>query len=221
MIPKENVSDVISALFDGAIDPRITVVGVGGAGGNVVGTLYDSDLNGVETVAVNTDPAGLTKTAADVKILLAPPEHPDPVEAAHEAAESVSETLRESLSTDIVFVVAGLGGATGTGAAPVVATEAKAQGAVTIGIAILPFSVEGRDARAQDGLERFRAAADSVIVVDNNSLSRFEDLTVHEAFGLVNKMVHAVIQGVLDHLQRSFLSTVTEEVEAAAIKPPF
>ncbi len=72
MIPKDNVSDVISALFDEAVDPRITVVGVGGAGGNVVGALYDSDLNGVETVAVNTDPAGLTKTEADVKILLKP-----------------------------------------------------------------------------------------------------------------------------------------------------
>src|SRR4030067_6927 len=79
MIPKENVSDVISAVFDEAVDPRITVVGVGGAGGNVVGALYDSDLNGVETVAVNTDPAGLTRTEADVKILLRPEGEEDPV----------------------------------------------------------------------------------------------------------------------------------------------
>src|SRR3972149_2143699 len=111
MIPKENVSDVISAVFDEAVDPRITVVGVGGAGGNVVGALYDSDLNGVETVAVNTDPAGLTKTEADVKILLRPEGSDDPVGAAGEAAESAAAALRESLSSDIVFVVAGLGGA--------------------------------------------------------------------------------------------------------------
>jgi len=216
MLMKDNVSDVISALFDEAIDPRITVVGVGGAGGNVVGALYDSDLNGVETVAVNTDPAGLTKTAADVKILLAPPDRPDPVEAAEEAAESVSDTLRDSLSTDIVFVVAGLGGAAGTGASPVVAAAAKAQGAVTIGIAILPFSAENRDARAQDGLNRLRAEADSVIVVDNNSLTRLDDLTLREGFDLVNRMVQTVVQGVLDHLQRSYLTTVTEEVETIA-----
>lgn len=214
MIPKENVSDVISAVFDEAVDPRITVVGVGGAGGNVVGALYDSDLNGVETVAVNTDPAGLTKTAADVKVLLAPGR--DSVEAAEDAAEAVEDTLRDSLSTDIVFVVAGLGGAAGTGAGPVVAATAKGQGAVTIGIAILPFTLEGRDARAQGGLDRFRAEADSVIVVDNNSLARLDGLTLREAFGLINTMVQTIIQGVLDHLARSFLTTVTEEVETVA-----
>ncbi len=216
MIPKDNVSDVISALFDEAVDPRITVVGVGGAGGNVVGALYDSDLNGVETVAVNTDPAGLTKTEADVKILLKPSEREDPADAAEDAAEAASDALRDSLSTDIVFVVAGLGGGAGTGAAPVVAAASKERGAVTVTIAILPFSVEGRDARAHAGLERLREASDSVIVVDNNSLARFEELTLREVFGLVNRMVYAVIQGVLDHLAKSFLTTVTEEVETVA-----
>jgi cell division protein FtsZ len=216
MIPNDNVSNVISAVFDEAVDPRITVVGVGGAGGNVVGALYDSDLNGVETVAVNTDPAGLTKTAADVKILLKPADREDAAEAAEEGAHDALDALRDSLSTDIVFVVAGLGGGAGTGAAPVVAATSKELGAVTVSIAILPFSIEGRDARARAGLERLRNACDSVIVVDNNSLARYKDLTVREAFGVVNRMVQAVIQGVLDHLARSFLTTVTEEVETVA-----
>jgi cell division GTPase FtsZ len=87
---------------------------------------------------------------------------------------------------------------------------------VTIGIAILPFSAENRDARAQAGLDRLRREADSVIVVDNNSLARFDELTLREAFGLVNRMVQTVVQGVLDHLQRSYLTTVTEEVETVA-----
>ncbi|HEY5538087.1 MAG TPA: hypothetical protein VIL58_00935 [Thermoplasmata archaeon] len=216
MIPKDNVSDVISALFEDGVDPRITVVGVGGAGGNVVGALCDSDLNGVETVAVNTDPGGLTKTAADVKILLRGSAEDDSVEAAGEAAEAVSESLRESLSTDIVFVVAGLGGATGTGAAPIVATCAKDQGAVTVSIAVMPFAVENRDARARVGLERLKAASDTVLIVDNNCLTQFPDLTLREGFGLINKMVQAVIEGVLQHLARSFLTTVTEEVENVA-----
>src|SRR2546426_6467475 len=132
MIPKDNVSDVISALFDEAVGPRITVVGVGGAGGNVVGALYDSDLNGVETVAVNTDPAGLTKTEADVKILLKPSEREDPADAAEDAAEAASDALRDSLSTDIVFVVAGLGGGARAGAPPRVAPAPQEARAVTL-----------------------------------------------------------------------------------------
>ncbi len=96
------------------------------------------------------------------------------------------------------------------------AAASKELGAVTVTIAILPFSIEGRDARAHEGLDRLRESCDSVIVVDNNSLARFEDLTLREAFGLVNRMVQAVIEGVLEHLAKSFLTTVTEEVETVA-----
>src|SRR3990170_4173377 len=141
MVPKDYVDEVISALFDDAVDPRISVVGVGGAGGNVVSTLYDRQLKGVETVAVNADPAGLSKAEADTKVLLPHVEGEDRQEAAASAAESSEGTLRDALSSDIVFVVAGLGGATGTGAAPVIAASAKDQGAVTVSIAIFPFAV--------------------------------------------------------------------------------
>lgn len=215
MIPKDNVNDVINALFEDGVDPRITVVGVGGAGGNIVRALYDSDLKGVDTVAINTDPGGLTKTLADVKVLLRSGDG-DPLTAAEEAAEEATGTLRDSLSTDIVFVIAGLGGAAGTGAAPIVAAAAKGQGAVTVSIAILPFATENRGERAREGLDRLKAASDTVLIVDNNCLTQFSDLTVHEGFGLINKMVQAVIEGVLDHLARSFLTTVTEEVENVA-----
>jgi cell division protein FtsZ len=216
MVPKDYVDEVISALFDDAVDPRIAVVGVGGAGGNVVSTLYDRHVKGVETVAVNTDPAGLSKAEADTKILLPYVEGPDRAEAAAAAAEG-SAALKEALGSDIVFVVAGLGGGAGTGAAPVVARAAKAQGAVTVAIGILPFEVEGRTASAQGGLERLRAEADSVLVVDNNSLEKFADrLGFNDALRVVNQVVLAVVQGVVDHLERSFLTTVAEEVENVA-----
>ncbi|HKZ99220.1 MAG TPA: hypothetical protein VJ326_06495 [Thermoplasmata archaeon] len=217
MVPKDYVDEVISALFDDAVDPRISVVGVGGAGGNVVSALYDRELKGVETVAVNTDPAGLSKASADVKVLLPHVEAGDPKAAAQAAAESSEGTLKDAVSSDIVFVVAGLGGAAGTGAAPIVARTAKANGAVTIAIGILPFEVEGRSDRAKAGLEALRSESDSVIVVDNNSLDKFADeLSFRDALAIVNQVVVAIVQGVVDHLEKSFLTTVAEEVESVA-----
>jgi len=217
MVPKDYVDEVISALFDDAVDPRISVVGVGGAGGNVVTALYDRALKGVETVAVNTDPGGLSRVEADTKVLLPHVEGDDPLDAAGAAAEASEAILRDALSSDIVFVVAGLGGATGTGAGPVVARTAKTNGAVTIAIGILPFHIEDRAAKALAGLERLRAEADSVIVVDNNSLDKFADqLSFKDALQVVNQVVLAVVQGVVDHLEKSFLTTVAEEVENVA-----
>src|SRR3990172_1154658 len=217
MVPKDYVDEVINALFEDAVDPRISVVGVGGAGGNVVSALYDRDVKGVETVAVNTDAAGLTKAEADVKILLAHVEAEDRLAAAEKAAEDSEESLRGALSPDIVFVVAGLGGAAGTGAAPVVVRAAKANGAVTVAIGILPFAMEGRSDQAREGLERLRAEADSVVVVDNNSLDKFADqLPFNEALQVVNQIVVTIVQGVVDHLDRSFLTTLAEEVENVA-----
>ncbi len=217
MVPRDYVDEVISSLFEDAIDPKISVVGVGGAGGKMVSALYDRDIKGVETVAVNTDPSGLSKTECDVKILLPHGEDDDRISAARTSAEDLEGSLRESLSSDIVFVVAGLGGAAGTGASPVVARAARANGAVTIGVAILPFEVEGRTDIARQGLEALRREADSVIVVENDSLSRFADqLSFPEAMQVISYMVVTIVQGVVDHLSRSYLSTLTEEIENAA-----
>src|SRR5947207_1564958 len=103
------------------------------------------------------------------------------------------------------------------GAGPVVARAARANGAVTVGIAILPFEVEGRTEVARAGLEALRAEADSVIVLDNNSLDRFADqLSFNEAMQVISFMVVTIVKGVVDHLSRSYLSTLTEEIENAA-----
>jgi len=217
MVPKDYVDEVISSLLDDAVDPKISVVGVGGAGGRMVSALYDTDVKGVETVAVNTDPAGLSKAEADVKILLPHVDDEDRIAAARASAEDQEGSLRASLSSDIVFVVAGLGGGAGTGAAPVVARAARANGAVTVGIAILPFDTEGRSEVARQGLEEFRRETDSVIVLDNNSLDRFADqLSFNEAMQVIGYMVVTIVKGVVDHLSKTYLSTLTEEIENAA-----
>lgn len=217
MIPRDYVDEVINGLFEDAVDPKISVVGVGGAGGNVVSALYDRDLKGVETVAVNTDPAGLSKTEADFKLLLGHVDGEDRILAARTSAEGLEDQLKDTLSSDIVFVVAGMGGAAGTGAAPIVARSARANGAVTVAIAIVPFEIEGRGDAAKTGLEELRGESDSLIVVDNNSLNKFADhLSFNEALQVVNYMVTAIVEGVVDHLAKSFLSTVAEEVETVA-----
>lgn len=217
MVPRDYVDEVISSLFEDAVDPKISVVGVGGAGGKLVSALYDRDIKGVETIAVNTDPSGLSKTECDVKVLLPHTDGQDRVAAARAAAEDQEGPLRESLSSDIVFIVAGLGGGAGTGAAPVVARAARANGAVTVGIAVLPFDVEGRSDIAKLGLEELRKEADSVVVVDNNSLDRFAgQLSFNEAMQVVSYMVVTIVQGVVDHLGKSYLTTLAEEVESAA-----
>lgn len=217
MVPRDYVEEVISSLFEDAVDPKISVVGVGGAGGKMVSALYDREINGVETVAVNTDPSGLSKAECDVKILLSHLDAEDRIAAARTAAEDQEGGLRASLSSDIVFIVAGLGGGAGTGAAPVVARAARANGAVTVAVAILPFEVEGRTEVARAGLEALRLEADSVIVLDNNSLDRFADqLSFNEAMEVISYMVVTIVQGVVEHLSRSYLSTLTEEIESAA-----
>src|SRR3989442_6067972 len=175
MVPRDYVEEVISSLFEDAVDPKISVVGVGGAGGKMVSTLYDRDIKGVETIAVNTDPSGLSKAECDVKILLGQPADGDRIAGARASAEDLEGSLRASLSSDIVFIVAGLGGAAGTGPAPVVASAARANGAVTVGIAILPFDVGGLTQIARARLEALRAEAGNVIVLDSNSLYRFAD----------------------------------------------
>ena len=139
------------------------------------------------------------------------------IAAARASAESSEDYLKETLSSDIVFVVAGMGGAAGTGAAPVVARAARANGAVTVAIGIVPFEIEGRAEAAKTGLEELRMESDSLIVVDNNSLNKFaEQLSFNEALQVVNYMVAAIVEGVVDHLAKSFLSTVAEEVETVA-----
>src|SRR5437867_203806 len=140
-----------------------------------------------------------------------------PRDYVEEVINSLFEDAVDPKISVVGVVVGGLGGAAGTGAAPVVARAARANGAVTIGVAILPFEIEGRTEVARQGLEEFRREADSVIVVENDSLNRFADqMSFNEAMQVISYMVVTIVQGVVDHLTKSYLTTLAEEVENAA-----
>lgn len=218
MVPRESTDDGSVARIEGGLDPRIVVAGCGGAGCNVVSQVYEKDLAGVDTLAVNTDAGSLERTRAHVRILLAQgvAVDGDPVLAEY-AAEACRDLLRSATSADIVFVVCGLGGGTGTGAGPVLADAARQAGAHTVGIAILPFAVEGRQTSADRGLSRLKEACDSVVIVDNNNLPKLgADLGLGQGFEFVNRIVLTIVEGVLEHLSSSAMVGLLEEVESIA-----
>jgi len=218
MVPKERADEAVTAQVHGATEPRIVVAGCGGAGCNVVSRVYEKNLPGVESLAVNTDAGALEKTRADVRILLAQgvSVDGDPLLAQY-AAEACRDLLTSASTGDVVFLVCGLGGATGSGAGPVLADAAREAGAHTVAIAILPFSAEGRGTVAQDGLTRLKATCDSVVIIENDNLHRLGgDLSLHQAFAFVDKVVLTIIEGVLEHLSSSVLASVMDEVETVA-----
>lgn len=216
MEPRESAEEGVAATNAG-MEPRIIVAGCGGAGCNVVSQVYEKDLAGVETLAVNTDAGALERTRADVRILLAQgvAVDGDPVLAAY-AAEACRDLLQSAATADLVFLVAGLGGATGTGVAPVLAAAAKEAGAHVVAVAILPFQVEGRPA-VDEGLARLKAACDSVVIIDNNNLTRLgTELTLAQAFDFVNRVVLTIVEGVVESLTASTVLALVDELESIA-----
>ena len=217
MEPRESADEGVAATAAG-LEPRIVVAGCGGAGCNVVSQVYEKDLAGVETLAVNTDAGALERTRADVRILLAQgvAVDGDPVLAAY-AAEASRDLLQSAATADIVFLVAGLGGATGTGVAPVLAAAAKEAGAHAVAIAILPFQAEGRGAAVDEGLARLKASCDSVVIIDNNNLARLgAELSLAQAFDFVNRVVLTIIEGVLESVASSTFLSLFDELESIA-----
>ena len=180
----------VDADGDGFGDPRIVIVGCGGAGNNTVNRLYNIGVDGADTIAVNTDKQHLQMVEADTKILVGKSltnglgAGGDP-EMGKRATEMAQGTIEEVLGdADLVFVTAGMGGGTGTGAAPVVSKIAKEQGAIVVGMVSTPFNVErARTVKAEEGLETLRSEADSIIVLDNNRLLDYvPNLPIGKAF---------------------------------------
>jgi cell division protein FtsZ len=200
------------------LQTNITVVGLGGAGGNTVTRLATEGIDSAKLVAANTDAQHLhDQVTADTKLLIgrdrtggrgagAVPQIGE--EAARENTDDITGILDGS---DMVFVTAGLGGGTGTGAAPVVARTAQEMGALTIGIVTTPFSAEGerRRTNAKAGLERLREVTDSVLLIPNDRLLEHAPTeSLQEAFKITDSVLMTSITGMTDFFSKSSLVNV-------------
>ena len=194
------------------LQPRLLVLGVGGAGGNAINEMIDSGLQGVEFVAVNTDAQDLKHSKAKAKIQiglnltkgLGAGSKLDIGQAA--ADESLNDIVNILQGSNMVFIAAGMGGGTGTGAAHVIARAAKELNILTVGVVTLPFLYEGpsRMRRAQQGLEALRKHVDTIIVIPNQNLFKIanEQTTFKESFNLSNNVLMHGVQSVTDLMVR-------------------
>lgn len=186
---------------------RIKVVGVGGGGGNAVNRMIDAGIKGVEFIVANTDLQALNASKAPMKLQLGSKSTrglgagSNP-EVGREAALEDYEKLLDVLEgSDMVFVTAGLGGGTGTGAAPVVASLAIELGALTVGVVTKPFMVEGkkRMAQAEQGLAELRGCVDTIITIPNSKLREVEEkITLMDAFRRADDILLQAVQGITD-----------------------
>ncbi len=201
---------------DELLTPKIVVVGVGGSGNNTVNRLKNIGIDGVLTVAVNTDRQHLAMVKADKKVLigrsltrgLGAGGYPDIGRKAAEMARGVFEQLL--CDANMVFVCAGMGGGTGTGAAPVIAEVAKQQGAIVISMATMPFLVErARLRKAAEGLEELRKYSDTVVVLDNNKLLEYvPNLPIEQAFSVMDQLIAETIRGITDTINKPSLVNI-------------
>ena len=190
------------------LTPRITVIGVGGAGGNAVNNMIASGLSGVDFVVANTDAQSLAGASAETRIQLglkitqglgagARPE------IGRAAAEETMDTIDQALEgCHMCFITAGMGGGTGTGAAPVVARAAREKGILTVGVVTKPFAFEGarRMRAAEEGIVELQKHVDTLIVIPNQNLFLIANAntTFKEAFGMADQVLHQGVRGITD-----------------------
>lgn len=201
----DNETNTMENEFAGA---KIKVIGVGGGGGNAVNRMINEKVQGVDFIVANTDLQALNASQAQTKIQLGPkltkglgagsnPEVGD--KAAQESEEQIQKALE---GADMVFITAGMGGGTGTGAAPVIAKIAKDSGALTVGVVTRPFSFEGprRAKFATEGLEELKSNVDTLIIVANNRLLEMIDkkTPMMEAFKEADNVLRQGVQGISD-----------------------
>ena len=204
-------------------EPKIVIIGCGGAGGNTINRLHSIGVKGAETIAINTDKQALDLVEADKKLLvgktitrgLGAGGYP---EVAERCAEQARGKLEEMLKgADLVFVTAGMGGGTGSGTAPVVADIAKKHGAIVIGMVSTPFNVErARIIKGDQALQKLRKRCDSVIVLDNNRLLEFvPNLPIDQAFSVMDQLIAETVKGISETItQPSLINLDYADVKA-------
>ena len=185
---------------------RILVIGIGGAGNNAVTRLMDMSIDGAECIAMNTDALHLDASKAHKKVLIGEKltrglgvgGNPRLGRAAIEESRKRVEDLLADV--DIVFITAGLGGGTGTGAAPIIANMARRRGAITVGVVTTPFRIEkGRMEHAAQALTEMRRQCDTVVVIDNNKLMQLvPQLPINEAFRVADQVLANMIKGIVE-----------------------
>lgn len=186
----------------------IKVIGVGGAGGNAVNRMIDEGVQGVSFIAANTDVQALNSNKAENKIQLGPKltrglgagSHP---EVGQKAAEESQQTIEEALKgADMIFITAGMGGGTGTGAAPVIAKIARETGALTVGVVTRPFTFEGpkRSKDAAEGISQLKQYVDTLVIIANNRLLEMVDkkTPMMDAFKEADNVLRQGVQGISD-----------------------
>ncbi len=190
------------------LKPRITVFGVGGAGGNAVNNMIDKDLDGVEFVVANTDAQALQQSKAvsrvqmGVKVTEGLGAGARPSVGAAAAEETIEEIVDHLAGAHMCFITAGMGGGTGTGAAPIIAQAARELGVLTVGVVTKPFLFEGakRMKQAEEGIEALQKMVDTLIIIPNQNLFRLanEKTTFTEAFSLADDVLYQGVKGVTD-----------------------
>lgn len=194
------------------LTPRITVFGVGGAGGNAVNNMIDQNLEGVDFVVANTDAQALQQSKAQSRIQLGVKATEGlgagarPSVGAAAAEETLAEIMDHLAGAHMCFITAGMGGGTGTGAAPIIAQAAREMGVLTVGVVTKPFAFEGakRMRQAEEGVEALQKVVDTLIIIPNQNLFRLanERTTFTEAFALADDVLYQGVKGVTDLMVR-------------------
>lgn len=186
---------------------KIKVIGIGGGGGNSLSRMKEIGIKGGELIAINTDAQDLLYSNADQKVLIGREltqglgSGSNPKIGAEAAKESEVEIKKKIAGADMVFITCGMGGGTGTGAAPIIAQIAKKQGALTIGIITLPFTIEGRKRieNAMEGLERMESVVDTLIVIPNDKLLELApELPLQTAFKIADEILTNSVKGITE-----------------------
>ncbi len=194
------------------LKPRITVFGVGGAGGNAVNNMIEKNLEGVEFVVANTDAQALQQSKATSKIQMGLKVTEGlgagarPTVGAAAAEETIEEIVDHLAGAHMCFITAGMGGGTGTGAAPIIAQAARELGVLTVGVVTKPFQFEGnkRMKQAEDGIAALQKVVDTLIIIPNQNLFRLanERTTFTEAFAMADDVLYQGVKGVTDLMVR-------------------